>query len=207
MAQARTQTTPQGDPLASVDLKKIAVQLLAFARRRASMRGFRLVGDGGLADGKTVADVVQDSIVSLYDGSRHWDPARQPDLLEHLKSVVNSKLDHLASSADNRRVVSIDGHPDPVDAADPEQLLAEKRRAELLAAVKNAFLDRIVAEPDLVAYYEAVEALGDDKPAVLAEHLKMPVATINNIKKRIERRLREAYLEVSRAQPQGGRHE
>ena len=207
MGQARTQTTAQGDPLAAVDLKAIAVQLIAFARRRATTRGFRLRGDAGLAEGKAVADVVQDAILSLYDASRSWDPVRQPDLLEHLKSVINSKLDHLASSADNRRVVAIEGQPDRIEELTPEALLIEKRRADLLAATKNAFLDLILEEADLVACYEAMEALGDDKPALVAARLNVSVAAVNNMKKRIERRWRDAYLKVTDALPKGRRGE
>lgn len=198
---ARSDPTTPADPLDGVDSRKLAVELLAYARRRATRYGWRLVGDGALADGMRVEDVVQEAILSLYDGSRTWNRSQTPDVSVHLRSVVNSKLDHLATSFDNGHVEASGGMDDregaPVTSPTPEALVLAKEWAGHRLRARNLFFERIVGDDQLIAVYEAMETLGDDKPALLAEHLKMPVATVNNTKKRIERRWREVYRDIA----------
>jgi DNA-directed RNA polymerase specialized sigma24 family protein len=189
-----------------VDLDDVGLRLLEFARARARTRGWRLGGTGGLAEGKAIEDIVQEAIVSLYDGSRTWDPSQQPDVFEYLKSVVNSKLDHLCNSAENRRVVG-GGDADVREAEDtPETLLIEKQREELRRRAKDLLLDAIAQDPDLSALYDAIDELGQKKTAAIAERLQKPVSEINNLKRRLERQWNRvrAQLETELAGPQGG---
>ena len=48
-------------------------------------------------------DIAAQAIVSVIGGERKWEPERGP-LLPFLKRVVDSLLNHLALSADNRRI-------------------------------------------------------------------------------------------------------
>ena len=82
----------------------------AVRRYRTVLRGFTLPG------GRTAGDVVADAIRASFDGTRAWDPEKQPDLLCHLKSVIDSRVWNLVQRLERkkRRALPVgDGEEDP----------------------------------------------------------------------------------------------
>ena len=80
----------------------------------------RLRGTESLPAGKTPEDLVQESVEKVLSGERRWNPRKQPDLLAHLKSVVDSVVNHLAECKEHALVKRFPVTPEAADAAFPE---------------------------------------------------------------------------------------
>jgi len=76
-------------------------RLAIFALRRKRSRYWRGVWDGHLPGGKEVADIVQEALDDVLLGRRTWNPEKHPDLLDFMRSVVNSKISHLLTGSEN----------------------------------------------------------------------------------------------------------
>jgi DNA-directed RNA polymerase specialized sigma24 family protein len=166
--------------------------LLAYAHRYAASVGWK-TKDRALARGQGIEDLVQDAMLSLYDGDakRSWDPATTPDSMEHLKSFVNSRLSTLARSYDNRNVkqgIDPDAHGAPEN---PESLVLKKAGQDEEDAWWVRAKDLLVTEilgDDLVArLHDLMEKEEIDKPAELSTRLGVSVQEIKNAKKRFRR--------------------
>ena len=103
---------------------KIYPRLLAFATGRARSDDM----------GK---DLAQNAIANVYDVDSTWDPEKQPDLLRHLMSLVNSDLWARRTSAASKLNRSIE---------------TSKQTRKLARAVedKSAFSERRAEEHDLL---------------------------------------------------------
>jgi len=78
------------------------LELLDFARYKTSKLNF-VKGGGDLPLGWTPEDLVQEAIKRLFDGRRQWDPDKDPDLCNYLKSVISSIVNALLEKADYDR--------------------------------------------------------------------------------------------------------
>lgn len=56
--------------------------------------------------GKEAEDIVSETVEGVLSGKRAWDSSAQLDLFAHLKSIIDSKLNHLAKSRENRLICS-----------------------------------------------------------------------------------------------------
>lgn len=177
-------------------LQGLSLRLLAFARRRAAVRRWWLGAAGGLAKGQTVEDVVCEAVESLFGGKRRWDPASQPDPWEHLKSVVNSLLSNLVRSKENR----LNSRDVPQDAVAPQDtpesaLLRSEEEGALEKRRERAYsllVDQIADADDkkLLALHDLIMNENIHKPQELSKRLSIPVAEVNNLKKRFWRACR-----------------
>lgn len=176
-------------------------QLLSFALRRKRANYWRGVWDGHLPGGKEVSDVVQEAVEDILLGKRAWDPDRNPDLLDFMRSVVNSKISHLQEGADNRR-----GELAPVAAAEAgvdhfdtfphlKAPTADVQLQEKEDEARNS--DLILRFYDFVADDELLQGIvgcmieGVSKRSEIAAALKTKEQEITNADKRLERRCKE----------------
>lgn len=173
-------------------------QLLSFTLRRKRARYWRGVWDGHLPDGKDVADIVQEAITDVVHGRRAWNPEKNPDLLDFMRSVVNSKISGLRTSSENvnMKLVVATGEDsrDPLetlpDGADAATQLQEKEDEARNSELILLFYD-FTAGDKLIQGIVGCAIEGVTKRAEIAAALKVKEQDITNANKRLERSFKE----------------
>lgn len=189
--------------LLRVDWGETGMKLAAYAAFRSRNLLWRTGSDVALAKGLMPDDIAAQAIVSVIGGERKWEPERGP-LLPFLKRVVDSLLNHLALSADNRRIERFfqddtspygaeriafqDGDEGPwprrpadFDAADPSESEcdADERIDQLAEAAKGT--------PELAEVLNAILEFNETRPRLIAIRIGRPVNHVNNCLKRLRR--------------------
>jgi hypothetical protein len=177
------------------ELLKLLKRLALHADCKLARLRWRGVQGGSPPRGVQGQDIAADAITAVIEGTRAWDPKAQPDLLKHLRSVVDSIVSKLVNSFDNRstRRLGPPGVGDESSSAyevtgsesDPAELVssreaAEKFRAPIIEALQEDGLA-----------YQVFECLEADitKPSEIADYLGLSVADVNNAQKRIRRKV------------------
>jgi DNA-directed RNA polymerase specialized sigma24 family protein len=172
--------------LRNADWEDIGIRLTAYAVWKTRNLQWRSGHAGALAAGKTAEDLAADAILKVIEGTRAWDPARGP-LLTYLQRVVDSLVNHLAQSADNRLQTPLRSSATPLAAhldawSDPNASGHDAEgKVERLRSVLRA-----QREGDLLEVLEAIRNC-DPTPQAVAAHLGTTVADINNRLKRLRR--------------------
>ena len=190
--------------------------LVGYAQARTRHRWWGGLTDGRLPGGKEAVDVAYEAVEKTLSGTRGWDPAVQPDLVQHLKNVIESDLHHLAVGFENRRVLTeavLDGRaadPAPggflsqVPGAGPTPAEAAIRREEEreARAFADAFLATLEHEPLLRSVVQCIFD-GVVKPAEVAARIGASPTGVYNVRKRLQRKLLVFYARWGRG---SGRH-
>ena len=185
--------------------------LVYYALHKARRLSWQGVRDGHLPGGKEAADVVSQAIEDVLSGTRVWQPAQQPDLVAHLRSIVDSTLHHLAVGAENRHVRAqrraTDGtrerRPDPPDpGASPAELVLHAEEARGAEAMFWGFY-AFVHEDPLLQPILACLVDGLDTPAAIAARLGVAPRVIYNARKKLQRRW-QAYGAARAQAPSSG---
>jgi RNA polymerase sigma factor (sigma-70 family) len=156
--------------------------MLVHAKTRWIPRGILPRGH----DGETLA---MEALCRVLDGTRNWDPDKDPDFLGYLKSVVKSIFSHEVldrGELEKAEISSVDA--DGIDlietAPSPEPSQEEKLEN---AEFENRMLECLKDENEqmvlLCIFY------GLSKPSEIAEQLDMDVKEVYRIKRRLERKL------------------
>ncbi len=149
-------------------------------------------------------DVVNDSIESLLDGSRKWDPARV-DLPCFLRGVIKSKVSHMASSWYQRKCVSLyelipsdlNDDEEIYDYLDldqffeskdpsPESILLEKEREEIAHNILNKIRDSIGDDFELNSIMDCYSH-GIYKASEISSETNIPIARIYELNRKLKR--------------------
>ncbi len=171
-------------------------RLLSFALRRKRALYWRGVWDGHLPDGKGVADIVQEAITDVVHGKRAWNPEKHPDLLQFMRSVVNSKISGLRTSAENMNVklfvATRDDDRDPLEtlpdgAGDNASIQLQEQEDEARNSDIILLFFDFVASDKLVQGIVGCTIEGITKRAEIAASLKVKEQDITNAHKRLER--------------------
>jgi hypothetical protein len=139
-------------------------------------------GKKDLPGGRQPKDLAFDAINLVWTGERNWDPAKQPDPLKHLKSIVDSLVSHLVESAEHtqrewpKKEVE-EQLFDPPDDQTPSPL-----DAVIAADVFSKVWKQAKADEDLELVLCCIEE-GMSKPADISDVLKMPVESVYKAKK------------------------
>lgn len=190
------------EDFSSDELERLIARLTLHAHqkmKRLTWRGGCLTRAGGAAGGVGPEDLAQQAVMAVLnpcpEQGRSWNPETHPDLEQYLVGTIDSLVSNLVSRADNRKerrpATTPDGEEIVIeisnDGCEPVKLLIDTEAA-------RTFLE------------EATKALGDDeeavevlellhadmsKPQEIADYLGIPVADVNNIKKRILRKLQK----------------
>lgn len=192
--------------LQQVDWKTIGIQLAGYARWKARRLRWRTGGAEDLAKGKTPEDIAAEAIEKALDGTRALNFETNNELLDCLKSIVDSDINHLAHSADNIRqgtgLQNQDGEElrDKMEfeavrqnyndlisqqPSDPGEQIIKSDEQEAEGRIDSLFKSL----SDEKALTEVLEAIleGETKPKDIAERLGASVSDINNRLKRIRR--------------------
>lgn len=152
-----------------------------------------------IPQGKEPEDIVQEAIVDLLDGTRKWNhvktPDLLPDLLTYLKSVVDSKISNLYSTKEYKITQSIQTNKNSADInnflnnhqidgvnVNVEDTLIEKE-------TQNLILETVKGDKKLEDLLLLIME-GYTKPAEIAQHMKIDVKDVYNLKKRLCRACR-----------------
>lgn len=165
-------------------------------------RGVPGSNGGHVPGGKEAADLAAEAIVDTLEGRRTWNRADEPDFFEFLKGVVDSKVNHLAVSQENKRSRRIEG--DGVRES-PAYLVPDKARGPATGAAEKDGAERFrvaiikeIGDDELVQkIFECLEA-EITKPAEMAEVLGRDVTEINNAQKRLRNRTTKAMSALER---------
>ena len=191
------------EQLLRVDWGETGMKLAAYAAFRSRNLSWRTGSDVALAKGLMPDDVAAQAIVSVIGGERKWEPERGP-LLPFLKRVVDSLLNHLALSADNRRIERFsqddtspygaeriafqDGDEGPWTRPPADFDVADPSESECDA---NERIDRLAEEakrtPELAEVLNAILEFNEARPRLIAIRIGRPVNHVNNCLKRLRR--------------------
>lgn len=179
-------------------------RLVLHASRKMKKLFWQGIFGGPAPRGQEAKDLVMDCIITVIEGERSWDPAGYPDLYLFLKSVLDSKINHLAEGWENRHFFSEaalsgrEGESGERPAflntiacqnPGPEALLLLKEREQLGERFIWAFYEELNECPMLQKMLECVLE-GCFKRAEIAERMGVPVKEFDNLKKQIRRRLK-----------------
>ena len=189
--------------LLGVDWRETGMKLAAYAAFRSRNLSWRTGSEVALAKGLMPDDIAAQAIVSVIGGERTWEPERGP-LLPFLKRVVDSLLNHLALSADNRRIERLS--PDDMSPYGAEQiafqdngegpwqrLAADFTTAEVPESACHADekIERLVevakGAPELAEVLNAILDFDEARPRLIALRIGKPVNHVNNCLKRLRR--------------------
>ena len=173
--------------------------------RRLIWRGVPGRRGGTPAGGVRAEDLAAESIIDLLEGRRVWDATRDPDLLEWLRDVVDSKVSHLVECKENRvlRRFLSDMNEADITAVSrgannsqrpPEESLAEAEEvAALCESIRVEFAGDDVASRLFRCCIDGVS-----KPAEMAVILQLPVQTIYDAQKRLRRGVERILIQTRR---------
>ena len=182
------------EKLCNQDWKSIYPALVAYALFKIKKLKWRSA-DNQPPSGLKPEDIANDAIVSVYEGQRNWNPEKQPDLLKHLKSIVDSQINHLVHSSGHIRRVykltqseNMDGPPviedlQVANITPLEEVIAKDLLSQLQKDIKG---DNIL-ETILLCFED-----GYYTPSDIAELFNLKIEDVNNGQKRL-RRLAEKY--------------
>jgi hypothetical protein len=161
-----------------------------------------------LPGGETVDSIVSKAIEKLFFGERDWDPETQPDLRAYLKGVIDSLLNHLAVSQENRLLTLVpepgskdasawergSSKRDPVadwlvpSSRSPEAAVIFQEQTALEDRALELLIDECAVDAILIAVLEAMMD-GIETPAEISKAKGIPVQDIYNATKRLDRKL------------------
>jgi hypothetical protein len=191
-------------------------RLELYALKKARRLYWQGIMDGNMPTGQEAADIVLEAIEDILTGKRSWAPTTQPDLFAHLKSIIDSKLSHLAKSWTNRHVRAESAlsaeddnaignpsplmqFPDPAPAPAETVLRAEEER--VAEEFFRGFYEYLHEEPLL---QQVIGCIVDDlKPSDMAAHLGVPPKEISNRRKKLQRRLVDYQAQCGQRPLQG----
>lgn len=189
------------------DLTKRLTVYAIYKTKKLRWRGLPGGENQSLPGGHGPDSLASEAILSVLNDERECTATTQGELLDFLKGVVDSKVNHLAESAENRKsraLPSEDGHkggtPDgwhprtkPQDA--PVALVADPEAAK---AFRDKALKALSGEPDLTELFECLAA-GFTGRKEIAELMNVTEDDVTNLKKRLARKLEPLRIETRKA--------
>lgn len=162
---------------------------------RLYWRGMPLTAGGAVPGGVTADDLAADAITDAIAGTRAWDQQSNPDFYRFLRSVVDSKVSHLAECLENQLTRRL-RLPADADDSSPAYQVADKAPdsaticadKESLENFRAAILAEIEGDKLAEGVFSCLEA-GITKPQEMAVLLDASVQEINNAQKRLRRKV------------------
>lgn len=144
-------------------------------------------------------DLAQTAIMKVWAFDSKWDPEKEPLLLRHLMSVVNSVLANERTSAAEQRNVSIEekrarAHRVADDRApSPERLAEADRHGKAWAALERALAED---RDDDALRVLALTLEGTETPADLEAATGWDMDKVNAVRLRVQRRAAAVLAEI-----------
>ena len=141
---------------------------------------------------------MQEVIRKFLDGTRKWNPDKV-DLLGFLMGAIKSEISHLIGAMDNQMTdrgcvpEDMEGFPD--GGLNPEQILIEKERHNIIESVNQ----RLIEEAEADSEYGMIALCimqGITKPADIAREAGLDLKKVYSLKKRWQRGFEKILHEV-----------
>ncbi len=131
-----------------------------------------------------VKDLAMEAIEMVWTGRRKWTPEKQPDLLKHLRSIVDSLVSHLVESVEHtqREIPREEIEEQVLDPPDDKSadVLDELIAGDVISKLK----DRVKGKTDLELVLYCIEE-GLSKPKDISDTLEIPIERVYKAKKDI----------------------
>jgi hypothetical protein len=206
--------------LENADWKSIAYKLTHYALWRSKQYSWKTGSYIQLPGGITPEDIACGAIEKVMTGTRKWDPERYPNLLLHLKWIVDSDLEHLLSSSEHEKITRISEHPQDAksedcesvvqDIASPLQKTILNPEEDLVARENHDFENKMMKELyDLVSGDDDLETLllcfdeGIDKAEFIVAKTGWDIAKVYILKRKLLRKAEK----INRIIQQGEKNE
>jgi DNA-directed RNA polymerase specialized sigma24 family protein len=194
------------------DWDYLSVKLLRYALMKVRRLGWA-TGSGenpNLPNGMSAEDLACQAITRVFEGTRSWNPDKEPDLFKFLCDVVDSLVSHLVNSEEHKeRKNQVNGdflhdypdHGDPGDGRGGRGRVSDFQVAEPghdggASPAERFFylaIEALSDDPDLFKVFELCYD-GMDKAADIARSMGIPVDQVYRLKEKMRRRL--AKLQV-----------
>ena len=184
----------------NADWKNIILKLTYYALQRSKVYKWKLGKADQLLGGKTPEDIACGAIEKVLSGTRTWDTEKYPDLFTHLKWIVKSDMDHLASSLEHQTMTRIpeprDDEEGPVNiyqtipdqsSPTPEEAMINDEKNKLEEKLKDDLYALVEGDEDLEELLLYIDE-GIDKPEKIATLAKWDISKVYNLKKRLRRK-------------------
>lgn len=187
--------------LEAADWKSIIAKLTWYAIWKARRYRWKSGDPRNLPEGNTPEDLALDAVEKVLTGTREWDSDKYPNLLKHLKWIVDSDLSHLLESERIPSSELLIGHemapgttindphlrPEEARSEDPETLLIARQDQAHEEEVKRWFYDMVRGDEgleDLLLCFDE----GINKAEAISEQLGIEVSEVYNLKRRLRRK-------------------
>ncbi len=172
-----------------VGFEKITTLLLAYTRaalKRKYWRTGKLAGPKGEEE----SDFVQEAIIKALD-EWNWNKKIKPDIVDYLKSRIDSLISNSITSGDNLHASSTDIHTETLEIfsrdSSPEELIDRKILEDKLDSCINELMKG--GEDRIMEVYDAMKVGYQSQDMI--ELLDLSESEINNYKKRIRYALKD----------------
>ena len=188
------------EELEQADWNRIYRELPKYTYLKVKRLSWRNQSYENLPQGKTPLDIVQEAIAKVFNGTRQWNPD-EIDLLNYLKTVVDSLVNHLVESKNHKILQRLPETENgvsleevlPLDASSlssrpktPEEILLEQEREE---QVWSEIIDAADGDVELEILVDSIME-GNSKPAEMAEEKGIDVQRIYQLRRKLRRRMR-----------------
>jgi hypothetical protein len=184
---------PAAGVLRGADGQLIYLVLLSYADRLARIHGW--TSGKVLPAAASPQSVVHDIVVKVLQGTRTWDPEREPDLLIAMKGMVRSDIGHLFDRVETNRTEPIkktkaDGtERSEEDIAGiektPEDLYLDAERTNLAFTAMDLILKEIADHEELQLVFLALNETG--KPSEISKLTGIPIERVYTLKRDLDR--------------------
>lgn len=181
-----------------LDINALATEALAYALGRGKQLAW---GSGNARIGSRVVaeDVAAEAVASLFGaarGARKWNPETAPDVMQYLRSTINSLLSNQLKSSEERARPLGHSAARVADTDDPERIAIARAEEQWQQQFEDRFLEHVLEDRELLDLWTAMEKVESDKPAQLAEVLGVAVRKVDNLKKRLRSLARRIWNEM-----------
>ena len=158
-------------------------------------RGVRIRKSATIPSWLEPQDFAQEAIRRMLDGTRRWNRKRYPTVEEALKSIIDSHISQIVNQLDNKKFKQLK-RPNSDDESTSVYEIESGEDGPIRIAIDDDWRDwfrqqtrqMLQGESQLVELLKCMES-GITKPAEIAQKLKTNVKDINNLKKRLRRKL------------------
>jgi hypothetical protein len=188
------------------ELTQLILRLGRYALRESNRLRWRTGDSVELPGGETVDSIVSLALEKTLSGERQWNPTTQPKLQAYLMDVIDSLLNHLATSRDNslftKTTTSEDGRPSELGnfrpteqssawltrgGVSPETLLLYEEEAAVHERALELLREECDGDAVLLRIIE-VMLQGNEKAEEIAKAARLDIKEVYNAMKRLSRK-------------------
>ena len=204
------------------EFNRLVLHLGRYTLRETKRLQWRTGSAVDLPGGETVESIVYQAIEKVWAGERNWNPEQNPDFKKYLMDVIDSLVNHLFDSTDNKMFATepVEGSDDrrvwegasakherkhersadwmARQSATPEDLLLEKEEAER----RNQGIEMLLAESrgdEELTYVIQAMLDGYNKAGEIAKVTGIDIRDVYNVMKRLDRKVEAVRKQLQNA--------